>query len=88
MLPPVGLYFRKSVKAGPFRINLSQRGVGWSVGAKGFRTGHSPRGRSYTTFSLPGTGVGYRCGKGCALVLATGVALMGLTGWGLWEIVS
>lgn len=36
----MGFYFRKSFKAGPARINISKRGVGWSVGTKGFRFGH------------------------------------------------
>lgn len=36
----MGLYFRKSFKAGPARINISKRGIGWSVGTKGFRFGH------------------------------------------------
>ncbi len=31
------LRYRKSVKAGPFRVNLSNRGVGGSVGAGGLR---------------------------------------------------
>ena len=36
----MGFYFRKSFKAGPARVNVSKSGVGWSVGAKGFRFGH------------------------------------------------
>lgn len=40
----MGFYIRKSVKAGPFRFNLSKSGVGVSVGVPGFRLGASPRG--------------------------------------------
>lgn len=37
-------YIRKSVKAGPFRFNLSKSGVGLSVGVRGLRVGTGPRG--------------------------------------------
>jgi hypothetical protein len=37
-------YFAKSVKAGPFRFNLSKSGVGMSVGIKGLRFGIGPQG--------------------------------------------
>ena len=37
-------YLRKSVKAGPFRFNLSKSGLGLSVGVKGLRFGTGPRG--------------------------------------------
>lgn len=40
----MGFYVRKSVKAGPFRFNLSKSGVGVSVGVPGFRVGSGPRG--------------------------------------------
>lgn len=40
----MGFYVRKSVKAGPFRFNLSKSGVGVSVGVPGFRVGTGPRG--------------------------------------------
>lgn len=33
----MGFNFRKSIKLGPARINLSKSGVGYSVGAGGFR---------------------------------------------------
>jgi hypothetical protein len=69
--PAMGFTYRKSIKLGPFRVNLSKRGVGASVGGTGFRTGVSGTGRKYTNFSLPGTGLGYRTsgGKGCLLLL-------------------
>lgn len=37
-------YFRKSVSAGPFRLNFSKGGVGMSVGVRGLRIGTGPRG--------------------------------------------
>lgn len=40
----MGLYLRKSIRVGPFRFNLSNGGVGVSVGIKGFRVGSGPRG--------------------------------------------
>ncbi len=40
----MGLYFRKSVRAGPFRFNFSGRGIGVSTGIPGFRIGTGPRG--------------------------------------------
>jgi hypothetical protein len=74
----MGFYYRKSVSIGPFRVNLGKSGVGYSVGGKGFRTGVSARGKRYSTFSLPGTGLGYRTdhkGQGCLLVVAGLVAV-------------
>ena len=79
---PMGFYYRKSVKVGPFRINLSKSGVGYSVGGRGFRTGVSGTGRRYSSFSLPGTGVGYRTsgsrGNGCLFLVGGLVAGAGL----------
>ncbi|MEV7970650.1 DUF4236 domain-containing protein [Sphaerisporangium sp. NPDC088356] len=40
----MGIYVRTTLKAGPFRFNLSQAGLGVSVGVPGFRVGASPRG--------------------------------------------
>jgi DNA polymerase III epsilon subunit family exonuclease len=40
----MGFYIRKSVKAGPFRFNLSKSGLGVSAGVPGFRVGTGPRG--------------------------------------------
>ncbi|MCV7380929.1 hypothetical protein BST11_12595 [Mycobacterium alsense] len=40
----MGFYIRKSVKAGPFRFNLSKSGIGVSAGVPGFRIGTGPRG--------------------------------------------
>jgi len=70
----MGLFYRKSVNIGPFRVNLSKSGVGYSVGGRGFWVGTTARGRRYTSFSVPGTGVGYR-GRGCLVLLAAIPAL-------------
>jgi Protein of unknown function (DUF4236) len=75
----MGFTFRRSVRVGPFRVNVSRSGLGLSLGGDAFRVGSSPRRRRYTTFSLPGTGVGYRTsGRGCA------VWLIALGGAGTW----
>lgn len=55
----MGFRFRKSVKAGPVRINFSKSGVGYSVGGKGFRVTKRADGKTQTTASIPGTGVSY-----------------------------
>ncbi|PQM45817.1 hypothetical protein C1Y40_04028 [Mycobacterium talmoniae] len=40
----MGFYVRKSIKAGPFRFNLSKSGLGVSAGVRGFRLSTGPRG--------------------------------------------
>jgi hypothetical protein len=40
----MGFYLRKSLRAGPFRFNLSPSGLGVSAGVPGFRVGTGPRG--------------------------------------------
>jgi hypothetical protein len=40
----MGFYVRKSLRAGPFRFNLSKSGLGISTGVPGFRVGTGPRG--------------------------------------------
>ncbi|GAA1867044.1 hypothetical protein GCM10009736_38140 [Actinomadura bangladeshensis] len=45
---------------GPFRINLSKKGVGHSVGARGARYTRSADGRRQITFRIPGTGLSWR----------------------------
>jgi hypothetical protein len=77
----MGFYYRKSIRLGPFRVNVSKSGVGYSVGGPGARTGVSSRGKRYTTFNLPGTGIGYRTssgsstGNGCLLIAIALLAL-------------
>ena len=74
----MGWSYRKSVNLGPFRVNVSKSGVGYSVGTAGFRTGVRANGRRYSSFNIPGTGIRYtpsqstRSDKpaGCLLLLA------------------
>ena len=69
----MGWTYRKSVSLGPFRVNLSKSGIGYSVGGMGFRTGVSSRGRSYKSFSIPGSGMRYYSSskqQGCLVILA------------------
>ena len=49
----MGFHLRKSFKCGPFRLNLSNSGIGVSAGVKGLRVGIDGKGRSYV-----GGGVG------------------------------
>ena len=49
----MGFYFRKSLRMGPLRLNLSRRGVGVSAGVKGLRLGVNRRG-SYLQAGLGG----------------------------------
>lgn len=55
----MGFRFRKSIKAGPVRVNFSKSGVGYSVGGKGFRVTKKANGGIRTTTSIPGTGISY-----------------------------
>jgi hypothetical protein len=83
----MGWSYRKSLHVGPFRVNLSKSGIGYSVGAKDFRVGVNARGRRYESVTVPGTGLTYRNsgklrsqGPGCspaafllAAILASGI---------------
>jgi hypothetical protein len=72
----MGFYYRRSVNLGPFRVNLSKSGVGYSVGGKSFRVGQSAKGKRYTTFSVPGTGIHYRSYRSClSLWLVLGIVI-------------
>jgi TM2 domain-containing membrane protein YozV len=53
----MGWSFRRSLKFGPFRLNLSKSGIGYSLGIPGFRMGKSARGSLYRSASIPGTGI-------------------------------
>lgn len=55
----MGWSFHKSIKIGPFRINIGKTGVGFSVGSHGFRTGVKSNGSTYRSISIPGTGIRY-----------------------------
>lgn len=83
----MGWSFRKSVNLGPFRVNMSRSGLGYSVGAGGFRTGVRANGRRYSSVSIPGTGIRYTSGgskrrnaAGCLVLLAAGIGLTVATG--------
>lgn len=55
----MGWRFHKSTKVGPFRLNFSKKGVGWSVGAGGVRYTHRADGRRTVTSTIRGTGLSY-----------------------------
>ncbi|HEX3999018.1 MAG TPA: DUF4236 domain-containing protein [Pirellulales bacterium] len=82
----MGWSYRKSVGIGPFRLNLSKSGIGYSVGAAGFRTGVNARGRSYRSVSVPGTGLRYYSSRkqstGCVVMIAA-IVMAGATFCGL-----
>ncbi len=56
----MGWSYRKSVNFGPFRVNLSKSGIGYSVGGKDFRVGVNAKGREYKSLTIPHTGLHYR----------------------------
>ena len=60
----MALSFRKSIKAGPLKINLSKSGIGLSTGMKGAHVGMSSRGRPYVSGGA--NGVYYRKSLGKA----------------------
>jgi DNA polymerase-3 subunit epsilon len=64
----MGFYVRKSLRAGPFRFNLSKSGLGVSAGVPGFRIGTGPRG-NYV--HVGAHGVYYRASLGGAKKGAT-----------------
>ena len=88
----MGWSYRKSENFGPFRVNLSGRGIGYSIGGRGFRVGVGSTGRRYVSAGLPGTGLRYnstlgrgRGGLGCMLMLLLPLAILA-AGWvGLLE---
>ena len=43
----MGFYFRKSLRVGPLRVNLSQHGLGLSAGITGARFGLDASGHPY-----------------------------------------
>ncbi|SCB73871.1 DUF4236 domain-containing protein [Weissella bombi] len=55
----MGFRYRKSKNFGPFRINFSKSGIGWSVGGKGFRYTKKANGGIQTTTSIPGSGMSW-----------------------------
>ena len=55
----MSLRWRKSIKIGPTRFNLSTKGVGTSFSFFGLRFGRTAEGRKYWSFGIPGTGLYY-----------------------------
>lgn len=55
----MGLRYRKSVNIGPFRVNASKSGLGWSVGVPGARYTKMANGRTRVTAGIPGTGISW-----------------------------
>ncbi len=55
----MGIYFRRrrSFLGNLLNVNLTGRGIGVSLGVRGFRAGISSSGRRYVSASLPGTGL-------------------------------
>lgn len=53
----MGMRFRRSKKIGPFRVNVSKSGVGWSVGSKGVRYTQKANGGTRVTVNTPVKGV-------------------------------
>lgn len=54
----MGFRFRKSIKLpGGFRINVSNSGVGYSWGTKGYRVTKTAKGTIRETVTIPGTGL-------------------------------
>ena len=56
----MGFSFKKSFNLGPFRLNLSKSGIGYSIGTKGLRFTKKANGGYRTTASIPGTGISWR----------------------------
>lgn len=54
----MGWNFRKSIKIAPgVKLNFSKRGVGMSVGPKGYKISVNSKGDVHKTISIPGTGL-------------------------------
>jgi hypothetical protein len=53
----MGWSFRRPLNLGPLRVNLSKKGAGFSLGARGLRVGRDASGRNYSQLSIPGTGI-------------------------------
>lgn len=60
----MGLRFRKSFKIGPARMTFSKSGVSKSIGMKGLRVTRTAKGKTKTTFSIPGSGLSYTSESG------------------------
>jgi hypothetical protein len=56
----MGWGYRRGFNFGPLRLNLSKSGIGYSIGTRGFRVGQDGKGRKYSYFSIPRTGIFHR----------------------------
>ena len=80
----MGWNFRRSIKVGPVRLNLSKSGIGTSMGGPFGSVSRSPTGRVTRTFRIPGTGISYRtgaregAGSGCLPMVALGIVTIAL----------
>lgn len=54
----MGWHYSKSIKVGPFRVNLSRHGV--SLGGRRFHVSTTPDGHRHVSLRLPG---GFHVGK-------------------------
>lgn len=80
----MGFRFRKSVNMGPFRLNFSKSGIGYSIGSKFHRVTRSATGKIRQTFTLPGTGLSYTTRAGGASSGRAGGAASGCGKVALW----
>ncbi len=56
----MGWSFRRSKSFGPFRLNFSKSGIGFSFGGPGARIGVNAKGKKYVRGGIPGTGLYYQ----------------------------
>lgn len=73
----MGWSWRKSIKLGPFNLNLSKGGVGVSTGVRGARVSVGPRG---TNVSAGRGGIRYTKSLGRKGKAGLGAGLVGLVG--------
>ena len=82
---PMGFIYRKSVKAGPFRLNLGEYGFGLSAAGAGLSMTESSTGSRYTTFKIPGSSMSCRTSseksQGCISPI---VGFLRLAAGGVW----
>ena len=72
----MGFSFRKSIKLGPARINLSKSGVGYSIGAGGLRYTKSPKRKAASKRKISSGGLlGRIIGYGLLLLALLGLAV-------------
>ena len=57
MEPQMAWNFKRSLRFGPVRVNLSRSGIGYSIGVRGLRVGRDARRRTYEQISIPKTGI-------------------------------